>query len=326
MVSRTSIGLRLAASAASLLTGSILAGLLNIAALPFIARLYPPGVMGVGVLFLAIHSFLLVIVTGRYTMAIPLPKRKTTVRYIFWLVAALSAGSGLLIATAGFALRRYAAEMLSTPELAYWLPFLGLTVTAAALSEAANYGLVRQHRFKFKAMLGVGQAVVTVACLLGFGWLAGATVSTYMMAQIVGTCAAGVLAAAVSYPAHQGKIRWQRVLRVAAYYRHLPKHLLTTGVLNAGSVIALPLAISAFSGPATAAVYAVSAQLVGRPLAMISAAIWQVVYGQLGNASADRATNQTVAPTHLHGDQPALQRTPHRHRRLPGSGHPPFGS
>lgn len=277
--------LRLAESAASLLTGSVLAGLLNLAALPLIARIYNPEIMGVGVVFLAIHSFLLVIVTGRYTMAIPLPRRQETARYLFWLVVALSAVFGLFIATAGFSLRQQIADVLSTPELSSWLPFLGLTVTAAALSEAVDYGLIRQRRFKAKAMLGLGQATVTVSCLLGFGWLGDATASTYMMAQIIGTCGAGLLAAAIRYPDHRGSFRWQRMLRVAVYYRHLPKHLLTTGVLNAGSVIALPLAISAFSGPATAAVYSISAQLLGRPLGMISSAIWQVVYGQLGNAS-----------------------------------------
>ena len=278
--------LSLAASAASLLTGSVLASLLNLAALPIIARLYTPGVMGVGVVFLAIHSFLLVIVTGRYTMAIPLPKRQTTARYLFWLVVALSIGFGLLITATGFALRRQIADALSTPELVFWLPFLGLTVTAAALSEAVNYGLVRQLRFKSKAMLGLGQAALTVACLLGFGWVGEATVSTYMTAQVVGTCGAGILATVVRYPVHRGTIRWKRMLKVAAFYRHLPKHLLTTGVLNAGSVIALPLAISAFSGPAMVATYSISAQLVGRPLGIISSAIWQVVYGQLGKASA----------------------------------------
>lgn len=279
--------LRMAASAASLLTGSGLAGLLNLAALPFIARLYTPEVIGVGVVFLAIHSFLLVIVTGRYTMAIPLPKQQTTAIHLFWLVAALSSGFGLLITAAGFALREQITDALSMPELFYWLPYLGLTVTIAALSEAVDYGLIRHRRFKFKAMLGFGQATVTIICLLGFGLLSEATVSSYVVAQVVGICAAGVLAAAVRYPDHRGVIRWSRMLRVAACYRHLPKHLLTTGVLNAGSMIALPLVISSISGPVVVAVYSISAQLVGRPLGMISSAIWQVVYGQLGNASAN---------------------------------------
>lgn len=276
----------LAGSAASLLSGTVLASLLNFAALPFIARLYAPDVMGIGVVFLSIHSFLLVVVTGRYTMAIPLPKHQETARYLFWLVVALSSVFGLIIAATGFVLHRQIADVLSMPELAPWLPFLGLTVTAAALSEAVNYVLIRQKRFKIMALIGVGQVSVTVGCLLGFGWLGGATVSTYMTAQIIGICAGSFLAAVIRYPAQRGSFHWKRVLQVASCYRHLPKHLLTTSVLNAGSVSALPLMISAFSGPATVAAYSIAAQLVGRPLAMISSAIWQVVYGQLGDASA----------------------------------------
>jgi O-antigen/teichoic acid export membrane protein len=277
---------RLAASAASLLTASVLAGLLNLAALPVIARIYHPGVMGVGVVFLALHSFLVVIVTGRYTLAIPLPRRHLTARYLSWLVGALAVVSGLVIAPLAYLLRWPIASALQTPELAHWLPFLGLTVCAAALSEAVDYGLIRKRRFKAKALLGFSQALVTIACLLLLGWLHEASVTTFMTAQIAGICGAALLATAARQPAYRPALRWKRMLKVAVCYRHLPKHLLTTGVLNAGSTIALPLAISAFSGPAMVALYSVSAQLVGRPISMISSAIWQVVYGQLGNASA----------------------------------------
>jgi O-antigen/teichoic acid export membrane protein len=275
----------LAGSTASLISGSVLASLLTFAALPFIARLYDPSAMGVGVVFLSLHTFLSVIVTGRYPLAIPLPKHKETARYLFWLVILLSLTLGLMIAMVGFVLRWRIAIGLSAPELAPWLPFLGVTVAAAALSEAINYMLIRHKHFKVKAMLGVGQAILTVGSILGFGLIFNATITTYMAAQIIGICLASLTAAAICYPTIRGKLRWTRMLKIASCFRHLPKHLLTTSVLNTGSLTALPIMISAFSGPATAAAYAIANQLVSKPLGLISSAIWQVVYGRLGNAT-----------------------------------------
>ena len=284
-------------SAGTLLTGSALASLVSLVALPFLTRIYTPEILGVGAVYIACHSLIVVLASGRYSMAVPLPKRHETAIYVFWLVVGLSFSVGILATVIFIIFGGVLADTLSVPELSYWLPFLGITVPIAAILETVNYWLIRQKKYKKRAVLAFIQAVILITFQLLAGLLIKPDVPVYMMALVFGMFTSMFVVVVFNIHDFLYRCRWSRLVKVACYYSRLPKHLFTTAFPNTASVISLPLIISAMSGPAIAAIYSISTQLVGKPLNIISSAIWQVIYGLLGANAKNEKDNITLLRT-----------------------------
>jgi O-antigen/teichoic acid export membrane protein len=148
-----------ALSTGGLIAGSIVTSLINIAMLPIIARAYGPTAIGIGSIFIALHSFLLIVATGRYSLAIPLPKSEISAKYLILIVALLAAllatSFGLFIVIVGLHFGNQIGAILSMPEISVWIPWLGLMSAVAGLFEAVNYWLVRNKKFHTKSILNV---------------------------------------------------------------------------------------------------------------------------------------------------------------------------
>ena len=89
----------------TLMTGTAFAQALPIAVSPILTRLYSPAEFGVFAMYLAVASILGVLVTGRYELAILIPKQDRDAIHIAALSAALSVLlSGLLLLLRHFTL------------------------------------------------------------------------------------------------------------------------------------------------------------------------------------------------------------------------------
>jgi O-antigen/teichoic acid export membrane protein len=281
-------------SAGTLLTGSALASVISLLALPILTRIYSPEIFGVGAIYLAFHSLLVVLASGRYSMAIPLPKREETATYIFWLVVFLSTILGGIFSVSFVLFGEPLARLLSAHELAFWMPFLGMTASVAAILDTVNYWLVRQKKYRRRAFFAIIQVVILISFQLLAGLIVEPDVFVYMMALVSGMFVSMLVVVISNVGSLIKKIRWAKLKKIALCFSRLPKHLFTTALPNTVSVISVPLIISAISGPAVAAIYSVSAQLVGKPMNLISSAIWQVIYGVLGANSTGKEDDKSL--------------------------------
>lgn len=281
-------------SAGTLLTGSALASVISLLSLPILTRIYTPEIFGVGAIYLAFHSLLVVLASGRYSMAIPLPKRDETAVYIFWLVVILSLTVGATASIIFILFGEMIAKSLSAPELALWLPFLGVTAPIAAILDTVNYWLVRRKKYKRRAVFAIIQVVILISFQLLAGLLIEPDVFIYMMALVLGMFVSMFVVVISNTIGFLKRFNWIRLKVIAFCLSRLPKHLFTTALPNTLSVISVPLILSAISGPSVAAIYSVSAQLVGKPMKLISSAIWQVVYGALAVKSVNKSSNRNL--------------------------------
>lgn len=281
----------LLASVFSLMSGSALMSIVSLLAIPILARIYGPDILGVGSVYIALHTFLLVVLTGRYSLALPMVKVRKTAIYIVLITFFLAVFNGALISAIGYIFKSKLSEALSMPTLQTWLPYLGLTVGMAALFETYNYWLVREAAFKKKAFISIIQVAVLMAIQLLFAILGERSIDNYMLSLVIAISASiSIILFANLFTAYGvvrnfPKIQFSRLLKIASIFKRLPQHLLTTSFLNTGSLTAVPLIISSYFGPALVATYAVSVQLIGKPLSVISSSIWQVFYGTLGRTS-----------------------------------------
>lgn len=154
---------------AVLATGSGLARLIGIASIPVITRLYSPDDFAVLAIFAAIVSLLAPIVTLRYVLAIPLPRRDDVAINLVALSLALMACftvllSVLLAITAPTVLSAFSADSM-LPW--WWLIIIG--VVASATYELLTLWATRERNYKVIAATNVWQSAAgaTVKICLG---------------------------------------------------------------------------------------------------------------------------------------------------------------
>ncbi len=158
------------------MTGTAFAQALPIAVSPILTRLYTPADFGVFAMYMAIASILGVLVTGRYELAILIPKQDRDAIHI----AALSAGlsvvlSGLLLLVVMF-FNQAIAQLLGSPELSAWLYWVPASTLLSGIYQSLNYWSNRKSQYKRLAISRTAQSGSASLAQLGAGYVgAGAT-------------------------------------------------------------------------------------------------------------------------------------------------------
>ena len=150
--------------AATLITGNAIGQFVALAAYLLLCRLYLPADFGLFNLFLSIGGFLTFFTTCSFHYAIVLPAND---KY-GWACVRICLGFNLLctlLCTVGCTLLRHTvAQWFSTPDLALYLPFMGLYVCINGLWATLNYWYIRRNRFNRIASYQSYQPALSAAC------------------------------------------------------------------------------------------------------------------------------------------------------------------
>lgn len=258
--------------------GAAIAQGLLVAASPVLTRLYSPADFAIFALFTALVSAVSPAVTGRYEMAMAIPRAASQVRALLSIAVVLSwlCSLGVLILLVAFGSRLLA--FIGAADLGYWSvlvpPALALTGTMTALVSYAN---LQQH-FGTIALARIAQAATSVVCGIALG-LAGAAAGGLIAAMLAG------LAASVGYLAMRhvrafgpgrDAFRVTRMLSLARRFRDYPLYNATSGLLN-GVQLALPVFFLGHDYSAEVlGLYALGYRVVAAPLGILSGAVAQV--------------------------------------------------
>jgi O-antigen/teichoic acid export membrane protein len=136
---------------AKLAAGSVLARAISIITVPILSRLYTPTDYGILSVYTSIIQILFPIMSLRYCVAIPLPKRDEIALAVFTLSAlmifGLTAVTGIALAYCGPALMKLLSADILAPW--WWLVLIGLLM--ASLSELLNFWATRKRAYTLMA-------------------------------------------------------------------------------------------------------------------------------------------------------------------------------
>ncbi|MDQ1245254.1 MAG: lipopolysaccharide exporter, partial [Campylobacterota bacterium] len=154
---------------------------------------YTPEDFGVFALYMAIVSILSVVATGRYEMAIMLPKKDEDVNSIVKLIMILLTSISLLALFIVYIFNTQITSLFENKDISSWLYFLPISIFLVAIYQVYNYLLIREKNFKklstnkiivsttnASTQLGVGLAYTSAFGLL-FGNIVGYIVSIYFI-------------------------------------------------------------------------------------------------------------------------------------------------
>ncbi|TIP10383.1 MAG: hypothetical protein E5X73_21995 [Mesorhizobium sp.] len=275
---------------AKLALGSILGRAISVVTVPILSRIYSPADYGMLSVYTSLVFILQPIMTLRYLVGIPLPKRDEMALNVFAL-------SGLLLMfftpVLAVLLGLFGPQMLgllSIPELAPWWWLVLIGVVATSLAELLNLWATRQRAYRLIATNSIvimiyGESVKIILGLLGgntFGLLFG---------QMIGQ-SGGIFrfsrAFAEDFRRIPKVVTLRRLRYVARYYWAYPAFRLPSQFLLAFAVQAPLLYTAGLYGVDVAGQLGMALLTLALPVNLIGGAMGKAYYAEIARLGRSR--------------------------------------
>ena len=259
------------------MTGAVIAQVIPVAITPILTRLYTPEAFGLFGIFIALVSSISPCVTGRYEVAMVLPKWNNMAIELF----AVSVWVGLAVSILCFLFfllfQESLLHLLKAPDLEGWLLLAPVVLLAIGLFNLGSYFANRHKQYGSMARSRIikSTAVITLNVILG---VAGAGFLGLLIGNLVGWVVAFVyLVYRQRFVLARVRMKWsKRKVSLARRYAEYPIYNASTALLN-GITRALPIFfITSNFSVAIAGYYALVVQVMNAPLALIFSAVSQV--------------------------------------------------
>ncbi len=276
---------------ATLALGAGMARLLGIAAIPLLTRIYSPAEYGVLSVFTSLVLLLAPLLTLRYVVAIPLPRRDGTAMNVLALSLVVMLVATALVAIVLGCLGMPLLRLASMEELAPWWWLITLGVLGTALYEAMSMWATRRKAYRVIAQTQfvqslVGESLKVLLGLLGFkpiGLLVG------QVAAQSGGVGSFLSRFHQDFRRFAARVRPSRMWRVARYYRGFPVYRLPSQFLLVFSAQA-PLMFSAtLFGIETTGQIGLALMALNLPVNLIGQSMGQAFYAEISRLKADAA-------------------------------------
>ncbi len=132
----------------TLLTGTTIAQAIPVAMAPIMARIYSPEDFGVLTLFLSISTIFSVVATGRYELAILLPKKEEDALSVMLLALVINFAVSFLLFAVVFLFNQNICNWLNNDMISIWLYFIPLAILLNGIIQTLNYWLNRKKEYK----------------------------------------------------------------------------------------------------------------------------------------------------------------------------------
>lgn len=262
-----------------LLTANVVAQVVGLLIYPILTRLYAPDDFGLLNLFLSIGGILVLLATADYQYAIVLPKEDDKARAVFQVgVFTTICVSVLCLLAIPFSTS--IATLFNAPNLANWLWLMPFFVLIYALWTLLNYWYTRRKNFGQISTYQVTQSSLGALSKIGFG-AAGATSFGLIVSSIIAPFVALVANICINFKqklADLLHIDRNACRIVAREYANFPKFSLPRALVNNLSSNLPSLLLTPFFGLANLGFWGMGITLAFRPLNIISASIYQVMF------------------------------------------------
>ena len=259
----------------TLMTGTTIAQAIPIAISPILTRIYTPEDFGVFAVYMAIASIISVIATGRYEMAIMLPKEEEDVKSIVKLIMILLTTVTSITFLIVFFFNQAITNLFENPEISNWLYFLPISIFLVGLYQIYNYLLIREKNFKrlstnkiivsttnASTQLGYGFAVSN-----GFGLLFGNIISYIISIYFI------IRSKVVNKYFH---FKDNSIKEVAKEYQNFPKYDVPSVLINVVANQLPLLALGKFFGLGVVGFYSLMYKVLMMPISLLSSTVLDV--------------------------------------------------
>ena len=262
----------------TLMTGTGLAQALPIALSPVLTRLYTPEEFGVFALYASICAILMVLVTGKYELAIVVPKHDGEAINLVAITAGLSLLTSLALLGLVLAFDERIVSLLNNADIGPWLYVIPLATLIVGCYHTLNFWANRRTRYKDMAISRVIQSGAS-----GTVQLAGGLFKMGLSGLVIGQMSGQLLSTAIlanSLTADERRllrrISLKRMRLVARKYIGYPKYITPGQFMSVGAAELPLLMLNVLFGPSVAGFYSLAQRVMAAPLSLVANAIGDV--------------------------------------------------
>ena len=265
-----------AVNVATLSTGTVISQIIVVAVSPLLTRLYSSSDFGVYALYLAIASVVTVIATGRYELAIVLPKADEDAAHLILLSLIINFCVCFLFFLTVCMFHDPIVMLLGNQTISFWLCFVPLGIFLMATYQVFNYWFNRQKMYKKMSQNRVMQSGITIAVQLGIGVLTNG-INGLIVGTIIGyliTTAMLIITSCKQILNY--KFGLARIKSISQHYIGHPKLLVPSHVIASLSGQVPVFFINSFFGTETTGFFSLASRCLSLPSSLIANAIGDV--------------------------------------------------
>jgi len=263
----------------TLMTGTTIAQAIPIAISPILTRIYTPEDFGILALYIAIVSFVSIVVTARYEMAIVLPKSDEEAINIVALSLVIMLSIVIVLFLIIFLFKEELLSLLNANSIGNFLYLIPFSVLAAGLNQIFNYWSNRKQYFQNISSAQISQSIAIGVSqpILGYFHIFGGLIIGNLTGRIIGAFIL-IDKFVKNDKAHLQDITKQVMLEQMKKYKDFPLvnslHAFSDILRTSGSV----MLISSFFGASILGFYALSLRVLQVPVGIVGSALGQVLY------------------------------------------------
>tara|TARA_B110000971_G_C20020742_1_gene506217 strand:- start:1455 stop:2723 length:1269 start_codon:yes stop_codon:yes gene_type:complete len=265
----------------TLMTGTTIAQAIPVAISPILTRIYTPDDFGVFALFMAITAIFGSISTGRYDLAIMLPKKDEDAINIFALGFIITSSISFVLLVVVFIFQEYFVFFLKNEEIGVWLYLVPVSVFFIGTFNILSYFNIRKKNYKSIANVTILKSIVVTVIQLSIGFLKQG-VTGLISGQIISGFFGNVklLKNIIRDKILISKISRARIMALAIRYKDFPKFTLWTTLASALSTNITNILISFFYSVSTLGFYSLVQKVLAMPASLIGSSVGQVFFQQ----------------------------------------------
>ena len=263
----------------TLMTGTTIAQAIPIAISPILTRIYTPEDFGLFALYISIVSFIAIVITARYEMAIVLPKSDIEAINIVALSIIITFILVLITSICLIVFKNEILNILNAKSLGNLIFLIPISLLMAGLMQTFNYWSNRKEYFSTMSNSQIAQSVSVGIMQPVLGYF------NFNSGLIIGNIIGRILSAYILIDKFLKNdkeklkhINKKNIIVVMQKYKDFPLvnslHAFSDIIRTSGSV----MLISSFFGTSILGFYALSLRALQVPIGIIGSALGQVLY------------------------------------------------
>lgn len=260
----------------TLMTGTSIAQAIPIAISPILTRIFTPSDFGLFALYISISGMIAIVSTGRYELAMMLPKEDDDALHLVFLSLIISLVISFICLLLVFVFNSELTSFLKNESISTWLYFIPLTILLSGAYQSLYYWNNRQKKFKNLSISKIVQTSTTVTTNLGLGYLIAGPVGL-VLGNVLGQFSSVFYFAKSFIKSIRNKnICYSRIKKIAHRYRKFPQFDAPSALLNMASSHSVHIFFNIFFGAVSSGYYFLVQKVFGLPLMLIAASVQDV--------------------------------------------------
>lgn len=265
---------------ATLISGTTLAQAFSVLIYVVLGRIYSEHDFGVFGLYMNILNIAVIFSTGKYELAILLPRQERDAINLTGLSGLISALLAALLWLIIIPLHAHIGQWLGSEELSSWLFLLPLSVLLVGWFTALRNFSNREKRYRLIAGANISQSLMNSLVKLGLGLLAAGAAGLIFGAVIGQLTGLGVFLA-LHLLRNREKLSWlsfSEMKRLAREYSLFPRFNMWQGLINNLSAAFPVILLSIYFTTDDAGLFTFGFMVVHRPVNLVAGSFYQVMY------------------------------------------------